>query len=41
MGGARETHHLHNMQLMGIAEFIIGRALARPVGSSALRARAG
>jgi hypothetical protein len=28
----RETHHLHKMQLMGIAEFIIGRAFARPVG---------
>ena len=30
----RETHHLHKMQLMGIAEFIIGRAFARPVGST-------
>ncbi len=29
-----ETHHLHKMQLMGIAEFIIGRAFARPVGST-------
>src|SRR5712691_10054397 len=24
----RETHHLHEMQLMGIAEFIIGRECA-------------
>jgi hypothetical protein len=31
----RETHHLHKMQLMGIAEFIIGRASARPMTGSA------
>jgi hypothetical protein len=29
------------MQLMGIAEFIIGRAFARPVGSTHPRARLG
>ena len=29
-----ETHHLYKMQLMGIAEFIIGRAFARSVGST-------
>src|ERR1700681_3355979 len=34
MGGACETHHLYAMQLMGIVEFIIGRAFARPVGST-------
>src|SRR5712672_1238408 len=28
----RETHHLHRM--MGIAEFIIGRAFTRPGGSA-------
>src|SRR5207247_2555572 len=27
-----ETHHLQRCKFMGIAEFIIGRAFARPVG---------
>ena len=30
----RVTHQLRKLQLMGIAEFIIGRAFARPVGST-------
>jgi hypothetical protein len=35
MGGAlRETHHPPFQNMMGIAEFIIGRAFARPVGST-------
>jgi hypothetical protein len=34
MGRACETHHLHKMQLIDIAEFIIGRAFVRPVGST-------
>jgi hypothetical protein len=39
MGGAScETHQGHEQQLMGIAEFIIGRAFTRPVGSTILRA---
>ena len=29
-----KTHHLRKLRLMGIAEFIVGRAFARPVGST-------
>ena len=31
-----ETDHLRRLQLTGIAEFIIGRAFGRPVGSTHL-----
>jgi hypothetical protein len=35
MGGAlRETHHLRQLQLVGVTEFIIGRAFARPAAQS-------